>query len=329
MSHNVCTLDGENQWVAGTAKVERWRTTRAEGSAVIRFKGAYRDVASAARGVRIIRSMPAVLVQDEFVLKDKRTLVWGMTTKASIDVSRRRTAVLSQDGKTLFARMLAPEDARFEVGSAERKPPDRDNKGFRRLLIKIAEATGTQRIAVLFMPHHPNARPVGRMELTPLASWPDRRDEPASKKKRTVAGRRKPVGPRALRERPTPKALREWDATLLKRLREHLASGARVRVHLRSLRSTVRILSVDEGGSIRITAGPVRTKISGGQLPPSEKGTIAGSVAEKGTARDHLMAAFYFRAAGDAERAGRHLAGAGRLATTIDRYFEKAAGPSR
>ena len=85
-SHNVCTLDGKNQLVAGKARIVRWQSTPDIGSAVIDMTTAYANVARAWRGVELLRKEGAILVQDEFALTSPRNLVWGMTTGAQIQV---------------------------------------------------------------------------------------------------------------------------------------------------------------------------------------------------------------------------------------------------
>jgi hypothetical protein len=169
-SHNVPTLDGKNQLVAGKAAFVKWHARPDEGAAVIDLTTAYREVARAARGVRLLRRQNVVLVQDEFGLKGPRDLLWGMTTPADIRIESDGSATLTCRKKTLRVFVLAPEKARFEAGSAERKKPDRDNKGMKRLRLRLKQVSGAQRVAVLFVPGGAPRAP--SVAVKPLAQWP-------------------------------------------------------------------------------------------------------------------------------------------------------------
>ncbi len=79
-------------------------------------------------------------------------------------------ATLSLAGQKLYAWIASPEGAVFETASAEQPPPQKANKGVRRLLIRLAPARGTVRIAVVLSPSLPGRDP-RKMELEPLARW--------------------------------------------------------------------------------------------------------------------------------------------------------------
>jgi hypothetical protein len=133
---------------------------------------AYPGVTRAARGVQLRRREQAVLIQDEFTLAAPHDLTWGMTTAAEIRLAADGSAVLTQDGKQLGVRILAPAGARFEVGSAERAKPEAENRGFRRLLLRLPAVTGEQRLALLFAPVTGEEQAEPRAAVTPLADWP-------------------------------------------------------------------------------------------------------------------------------------------------------------
>jgi hypothetical protein len=166
-SHNVCTLDGRNQNVAGKAKFLVHRGGEHEAVAVIDLTSAYTPKAKRAwRGMRLDFARGDLLIQDEFELAKPADVVWGMTTDAKITL-RNPAAMLEQDGKRLYAAIVSPADASFEVASAEQKPPQEPNKGVRRLLIRLKQARGDVRIAVIFAGEVPN----WAIEPKPLAQW--------------------------------------------------------------------------------------------------------------------------------------------------------------
>ncbi|NLC56088.1 MAG: heparinase [Armatimonadetes bacterium] len=171
-SHNVCTLDGQDQRVDGTARVVRWHSQPAEAAVVIDLTHAYTAVTRAGRGIRLLRQERAILVQDEFDLPGPRDLEWGMTTAAEAEIAADGSALLRQAGKRLRVQVLAPAGARFTVASAERPKPEAENRGLRRLLLRLPAVSGEQRIAVLFTPDE-----IPAPTLSPLAEWPGARVE--------------------------------------------------------------------------------------------------------------------------------------------------------
>ncbi|HPY48236.1 MAG TPA: hypothetical protein PLO68_00150 [Sedimentisphaerales bacterium] len=120
----------------------------------------------------MIADRTAVLVQDEFTVEKSCDLVWGMTTDADIQVEGGSLARLKLQGKELVVRLLSPAGAEFTVGSAEQEPPQKTNKGVKRLLVGLAEAQGDVRIAVLFSPVRAAGQPQAeRIEIKPLTQW--------------------------------------------------------------------------------------------------------------------------------------------------------------
>ncbi|HOS92966.1 MAG TPA: heparinase II/III family protein, partial [Armatimonadota bacterium] len=170
-SHNVCTIDGNNQLVNARAQIVRWQSRPESGAVVIDLTNAYAHVERAMRGVQLLRREGAILIQDEFTLAGPRNLVWGMTTRAEITVDDDGSARLAQDGQQLRVRVLEPAGAGFEEGSAQRDRPEAENKGFRRLLLPLRNATGDQRIALLFVPVTADAQGEPRLTIVPLADW--------------------------------------------------------------------------------------------------------------------------------------------------------------
>ncbi|MCY2954931.1 MAG: heparinase II/III family protein [Planctomycetota bacterium] len=171
-SHNVCTLDGKDQPAAGTSRIVRWHSDPDAGAAVVDLTKAYANVTRAARGVQLLRKERAILIQDEFTFPSPRDVVWGMTTAAEIRVQDDGSAMLTQNGKRLEARVLSPVGSRFKAASAEQAKPQAENRGMRRLLLSLDRATNEQRIAVLFVPMTADGQPVPQVPVVPLTAWP-------------------------------------------------------------------------------------------------------------------------------------------------------------
>jgi len=171
LSHNVVLLDNQNQDVYGKSKMVKFDSTGKGALAVIDLAGAYGAAARKfARGVRMLPGRRAVLVQDEITLKKTCQVAWGMTTQAKISAQEGR-AVLKHDGKELVARILQPAGAKFTVESAEQKPPQRTNRGMRRLMIRLDNQKGQLTIAVLLAPVWPDRKQAKPPVVKPLAQW--------------------------------------------------------------------------------------------------------------------------------------------------------------
>jgi hypothetical protein len=88
------------------------------GYYVLNLKDNYnRDVTEYKRGIKLNRSKQLATIQDEFIPNKTSTIYWIMHTAAidGVAISQDgKTATMSRNGKTLYARIVAPEDARFD-----------------------------------------------------------------------------------------------------------------------------------------------------------------------------------------------------------------------
>jgi len=169
-THNLVTIDDQPHRVAGHGRITHFSAADANPHAIVDVTDVYAgQAATARRGYRLLPDR-RVLIQDELTgLKPGSVVRWQMATRAEIatDLS---AATLTQDGRTLHARVLAP-DASFAVASAE--PPadgiNAPNPGVRLLVATAtAPADGTLRFAVLFAP---GANAPAAPALEPLAAW--------------------------------------------------------------------------------------------------------------------------------------------------------------
>ena len=171
-SHNVPLINGKDQEVTATSRITRHAAGVAEPFAIVDITEAYKSYCSSVmRGIRVVDNRTALLVQDEFVLTQKGTVTWGMTTDATIQIENPQQATLTLGGKTLTARILSPSQAVFSVASAEQSPPQKTNAGVSRLLATVPETTGNLTLTVLLSPHRTDAVPGMIPRPGALATW--------------------------------------------------------------------------------------------------------------------------------------------------------------
>ena len=171
-SHSVPLLGGENQDPMATSKFIKFESKKSSAFALIDLTSAYEKYAKkVTRGLAMTDGREAVLVQDEFEIEKPCELVWAMTTDAEISLEKEWIARLTIDGKELVAQVLSPYHAAFTIESAEQKPPEKTNKGVKRLTLRLADAKDNVRVAVLLSPVWKAGRYTSSVELRPLAEW--------------------------------------------------------------------------------------------------------------------------------------------------------------
>ncbi len=171
-SHSVPLLGGENQDPMATSKLIKFESKKSSAFALIDLTSAYEKYArKVTRGIAMLEGREAVLVQDEFEIEKPCELVWAMTTDAEITLEKEQIAKLTIDGKELVAQVLSPNRATFTIESAEQKPPERTNKGVKRLIMRLDNAKDNVRVAVLLSPVWKNDRYVPSAKLEPLEQW--------------------------------------------------------------------------------------------------------------------------------------------------------------
>ena len=171
-SHSVPLLNGEDQDPMAKASFIKFESGKSSGLVLIDLTSAYEEFAKkVTRGVAMLEGRKAVLIQDEFEIEKPCELVWAMTTDASIAIEKEGTARLTLNGKELVARVLSPDRAEFTTESAERKPPEKTNKGVRRLIVRLPDAKDNVRVAVLLSPVWKDGGDVNSAPLKPLVEW--------------------------------------------------------------------------------------------------------------------------------------------------------------
>ncbi len=153
-SHNVCRLNGEDQDASAKSQFAKVSLDQNEPSATVDLTGAYKKFArSAVRTVSMVAARHAVLVEDRFDITTPCEVAWGMTTDATIRVAGSQ-AFLKINDREMLAQINSPTGAAFSVESAEQKPPQKENRNVRRLMVRLPQVSGQVKIAVSFSPVH-------------------------------------------------------------------------------------------------------------------------------------------------------------------------------
>jgi hypothetical protein len=170
-SHSVPLLGGEDQDPMARSKLIKFESKKNSAFAQIDLTSAYEKYArKVTRGLAMTEGRKAVLIQDEFEIEKPCELVWAMTTDAEISLEKEWIAKLTIDGKELIARIMSPYHAPFAVESAEQEPPQKTNKGVKRLLLRLPNAEGSVRVAVLLSPVWKKGY-ISSIGVKPLAEW--------------------------------------------------------------------------------------------------------------------------------------------------------------
>ena len=163
--HNTLTINGENQALKCQAPVIAFHSSPERAFAIADLSGAYPMTKQVWRGVALLERQH-VLVQDEIEAAAPADIVWAMHTHATVSLGGT-SATLTQKGQTLTARILSPDDARFEIASADPGPPQARNEGITKLIVRLPQATGSVRLAVLLSADAQAQVP----PLSPLQEW--------------------------------------------------------------------------------------------------------------------------------------------------------------
>ena len=162
----------DQESTSAKGRIERFESKPKGGYTVIDLLSGYPDAVSAKRGLMLTDDRSTVIVQDEFKLKDESDVYWFMHTKADIEISEdKKTATLTQNGKTMYAHIISDSDLSFGVMDAKPlhmspNPKQSENKNVRKLMIH-AEYAADFSAAVVFSPYRENLE----REYVPLNDW--------------------------------------------------------------------------------------------------------------------------------------------------------------
>ncbi|MCD4825538.1 MAG: heparinase II/III family protein [Phycisphaerae bacterium] len=182
-SHNTIMIGGKNQKVFGKGKIVGFLSTPDRAHTVVDMSNAFREqVKKIMRGVAMLERS-AVLVQDEITPLDDSEIRWGMVTPAKIELAGAK-AILTKDGRTLEAEILAPAGAKFKIVSTtpptwKGDDPNKDtrwkenpNKGTSMLAISVKpDGKKLVRIVVLLKPVGRRWKKISTPKIQPLSKW--------------------------------------------------------------------------------------------------------------------------------------------------------------
>jgi len=143
-SHNILRFNGAAPLVTGSGAVAGFQGEGATPHSIFDLSSLYSDqVRTVHRGSAFLPG-GRVLFQDEWTAKDQPVeAAWQMLTRADVTVQPGEIQ-LSEKGKTLTLKVLAPADAHVEVQEVQQfqKWFDVNNPGVRRIVITTHTAAG-------------------------------------------------------------------------------------------------------------------------------------------------------------------------------------------
>jgi len=172
--HNTLTFNGENQDPSASASLVAFASAPARAFAIADLSRASKLAARWQRGIALL-DRKEVLVQDEVELKEPGDIAWTMHTPATIMLDGA-TATLKIGESCLRAAILEPKDAKFETAPAAPPPPQAQNQGITRLMVKLPQAKEA-RLAILLTPYR-GQPPAPQRAIAPLKQWVE--DAPGS-----------------------------------------------------------------------------------------------------------------------------------------------------
>ncbi len=162
-SHNTVLIDGENQDTEAEASITESRFTPGLSLVRIDLSQAYPDkVERLERTVALVRRS-RVVIQDMIQARQPVEALWGMVTAAEIALDGPR-AELRERNQALSAEILSPEGAVFEIVSTTPPPPQAQNEGTRKLVVRLPDKVTGLRLAVALTPHR-KGRPAPRVPV--------------------------------------------------------------------------------------------------------------------------------------------------------------------
>jgi hypothetical protein len=174
--HNTLTLNGEQQPPKATAAIAGFGDSPDQLFAIADLSAGYPAAQSVRRGVRLIGK--SLLVQDELQLKAPTDVTWHLHTPAKIRIDEGgRVASLSQAGKKLTARLIAPVNASFMTAPSDVPPTtrstvprerDEHRSAGEKLIVQLHRPSGDVRVVVVLSS---SAEMENSRSIRPLDAW--------------------------------------------------------------------------------------------------------------------------------------------------------------
>jgi len=150
-SHNVLLVDGENQSPKAEAPITEFVSKPERAFARIDLSGAYPGRVSRHERTVTLAQRRQILIEDVLRAPQPVEALWGMVTDAAVSVKGSR-AELAKPGWVLSAEVLSPKGAVFETVSTTPPPPQRQNEGTRKLVVRLHGKVTDLRLAVRLTP---------------------------------------------------------------------------------------------------------------------------------------------------------------------------------
>ena len=167
-SHNTLLIDNQNQDPKAKAPILAFSGEKGDGYAVANLSEAYPMTKSVRRGMAMLGGR-RVLIEDEVAAEKPVEVLWGMVTRAKVEM-KGSAAVLEQNGKRLYARILEPAGAKFDVIEYQPPPPEKQQPDCHKLVVRLPEKAANVRLAVVIATTEAGAAEV--LPVKPLADWP-------------------------------------------------------------------------------------------------------------------------------------------------------------
>lgn len=140
------------------APIIAFESNASGGYSVVDLSNVYKASAiSAYRGLKMFNNRTAVMIQDEFELREESVVYWSAHTEARIEIINDKLARLVMNGKSLYA-YITSDQGTFTVMSGNTPLPgsigefcNLDNRGVNKLIIKL-ENVITGVLSVVFVP---------------------------------------------------------------------------------------------------------------------------------------------------------------------------------
>jgi len=149
--HNTLLIDDANQTIDAKAPIIAYLSTPDRAFAVADLSAAYTfHNAKVWRGIELL-NRNAVVVQDEVDAPQPVKVQWNLHTTAGIQIADDgRSVQLTLGDKSLSAKILSPEDAKFSIIGANPGKPQAENKRVSNLIVTLPQKVmGTRIIVVL------------------------------------------------------------------------------------------------------------------------------------------------------------------------------------
>ena len=146
-SHNTILIDNENQDPKAAAAVVAHSFEPRRAWVKIDLSAAYPGRVSRLERTLALEERKRVIVEDVVEAPRPVEALWGMMTAAEVKTEGRR-AVLTQKDRRLTAEIRSPQGARFEVLPAQPPEPQNQNRGRKKLVVRLPDKTTSARITV-------------------------------------------------------------------------------------------------------------------------------------------------------------------------------------